>query len=313
MTTFLRLARPTLLALGGLIAVVVLGWALGHLMPPPFSGYLALILVALTATQIYKSRPAQRAGQLFRFYLRAREHGAGEDEARRRLLARHHDRGGRPAGAGDVEAAWVGPSERDRLVAGVGALLANRGSMIDPALLAAAYGRERDRLTIPGWALLPPEFVQEVRGRLAERERSQLDALMDRYVVFKQRFFTRPSLLGADPGASATDFARLLHSMGNRLAKEQPGDAERAYRLSLRVRPERNLAHAGLALLLADTGRDDEASRQARTALQVLDAYAQHTAEAQTPSTEDISPFRSPLSLRQALERLLAPDPGARG
>ena len=227
-----------------------------------------------------------------------------EEEARRRLLERER--------TAEVGAAWAGGSERDRLLAAVAALLAGRGLTLEPGVLAAAFERERDRFTIPGWALLPPGFVRAVREPLDERERGQLDALMERYAVFGQRFFTRPSALGVDPGASAVDFARLLHSMGNRLAREEPGDAERAYRLSLRVRPAGNLAHAGLALLLAQTGRDAEASREAQTALQVLDGYARQAA-AQMPSTEDISPFRSPTSLREALGRLLAPTAGADG
>jgi hypothetical protein len=312
MTTLLRVVRPALHVLAGLIAVIALGWALGHLMPPPFSGYLALILVALAAIQLYKSRPEQHAARFFRLYLRARERGAGEEEARRLLLTcGGSPRAGRAA-IGRAEAAWVGSSERDRLVAEVGILLEHRGRAIEPAALAAAYDRERDRFTIPGWALLPTEFVQEMLGRLDGPERRQLDALMERYSMFKQRFFSRPSSLGVDPAAAASDFARLLHSMGNRLLKEQPGDAERAYRLSLRLRPVRNLAHAGLALLLAETGRGAEASREAQAALEVLEEYAQRAAETQMPSTEDISPFRSPVSLRQALEQI-ASDPGRRG
>jgi hypothetical protein len=269
-------------------------------MPPPYSGYLAFVIVGFVATQLYRHRPAERAGRLFRVYLRARQRGAGEEEARRGLLERAH----RPPDG--IEPAWIGASERDRLAAGVAALLGGRGVTLDPAVLAAAFERERDRFTIPGWALLPPAFVERVRGPLDERERGQLDALTEQYGVFRQRFFTRPSALGADPEASAIDFARLLHSMGNGLTKEHPGDAERAYRLSLRMRPSDNLAHAGLALLLASTGRDAEAGREARTALEVLDGYARD-ASARTPSTEDISPFKSPSSLREALTRLLAP------
>jgi hypothetical protein len=303
------LAWSALLALAALAAVVALAWALGYVMPPPFSGYLAAIVVASVATQIYKSQPRQRAARLFRLYLRARERGAGEGDARRALLGGlRRERGERDRVAREVAAVWTGLTESDRLVAGVQALLAHRGCTIEPLELAAAYGRERDRFRIPGWALLPAGFVREVCGRLDELKRRELDALMDRYAVFKQRFFTRPSSLGADPPASAIDFARLLHSMGNRLAREQPRDAECAYRLSLRLRPERNLAHAGLALLLARTGRDAEAIREARTALQVLDGYTRRVQDEQAPSPEDISPFRSPDSLRQALERLLSPE-----
>jgi hypothetical protein len=298
---------PSRLALIALVAggaVLTIGWALGHVMPPPYSGYLAFVIVGFVATQLYKSRPAERARRLFRVYLRDRQRGADEEGARRRLLERSHD--GRAPG---IERAGAGANERDRLIAAVAALLAGRGVTLERAALATAFERERDRFAIPGWTLLPPAFVEAVRGPLDERERGHLDALMERYAVFRQRFFARPSTLGVDPGASVVDFARLLHSMGNRLAGEHAGDAERAYRLSLRMRPKGNLAHAGLALLLGSTGRDAEAGREAKTALEVLDGYARE-ASARTPSTEDISPFKSPTSLREALTRLLAPAEG---
>jgi hypothetical protein len=300
-------SRLALIALGTVGAVLALAWALGRVMPPPYSGYLALVIVGLVAAQLYKRRPAERARRLFRVYLHARQRGADEEGARRRLLERSHD--GRAPG---IERVWAGANERDRLIAAVAALLAGRGVALERPALATAFERERDRFTIPGWTLLPPGFVEAVRGPLDERERGHLDALMERYAVFRQRFFARPSTLGVDPGASVVDFARLLHSMGNRLAAEHRGDAERAYRLSLRMRPEGNLAHAGLALLLGSTGRDAEAGREARTALEVLDAYARE-ASARMPSTEDISPFKSPTSLREALTRLLAPAEGRGG
>ena len=142
-----------------------------------------------------------------------------------------------------------------------------------------------------------------VRACLDESEWAQLNSLVDRYRLFHQRFFRSASSLVADPAASVEDFARLLHSVGNRMTKEQPGDAERAYRLSLRLRPERNLAHAGLALLLEQTGRTREAADEARTALTVLDEFARRTSDGM-PTTEDISPFRSPVKLREALEQV---------
>ena len=103
--------------------------------------------------------------------------------------------------------------------------------------------------------------------------------------------------------AAVADFARLLQSAGNRIGKDAPGDAERAYRLSLRLRPDRNLAHAGLALLLDQTGRAGEAAREAALALGVLDDYAQVAGQGPAPA-EDIWPFRSPVELRAKLEAL---------
>jgi hypothetical protein len=75
-------------------------------------------------------------------------------------------------------------------------------------------------------------------------------------------------------------------------------------RLSLRLRPDDNLAHARLALLLDRTGRNREAAGEARTALTVLDGYTRQAAR--DPPVEGISPFRSPIKLREALERVAA-------
>ncbi len=287
------------MALTGAAAVVALTWVLERVMPPPFSGYLALCVVGVAVTTIIGAQPAQRAARWLRLYFRARVRG-DEDTARERLLARVQNR---PQLRSQVEAAWRGESERDRVLAGVAVLLAAGGKRLDAAALSAKYDEVRDTFTITGWSALPEEFVREVRGRLEERERQYLDALADKYRLFQQRFFQRPSALAADPRTSTHDFARLLASVGNRIAKDDPGDGERAYRLSLRLRPDENLAHAGLALLLKQTGRDRDAAVEARTALQVLDSFGARAAE-RPPTTEDIYPFTSPNSLREALERV---------
>lgn len=299
-------ARLALVALGVIAAVVALTWVLEHALPPPYSGYLAVVIIGLVSLQIYKRQPRQRAQSLFRAYLAARARGVDEPTARQRLLARlPTDEERQRQGRQDLETAWTGRSEKERAVGGVGALLGCLGVRLDGEVLGHVYDRVRDRLTISGWETLPVEFVDEVRARLDESEWAQLDSLVDRYRLFHQRFFRRASSLVADQAASVEDFARLLHSLGNRMSKEQPGDAERAYRLSLRLRPDRNLAHAGLALVLAQTGRTREAGREAQRALVVLDEFAQRATN-EPPSTEDISPFRSPKSLREALERVAA-------
>jgi hypothetical protein len=290
-------------ALGLAAAVIALTWALEHVMPPPYSGFLALALVGLVSTEVLKRQPRQRAFRMFRYYLRARERGADEPAARSRLLARFARQDSRAQRGSAIEACWVGEAEKERTIGGVAALLAAQGKRIDADALAAVYDRARDQFMIPGWEALPKEFVNAVRERLDPRERDLLDTLTERYRLFHQKFFRSSSALAADPTASVVDFARLLHSMGNGLSKKVPGDAERAYRLSLRLRPDRNLAHAGLAFLLEQTGRTREAADEARAALQVLDVYAQHAA-ADAPTTEDISPFRSPKSLREALGRV---------
>lgn len=297
MSALSRRARWLVLVLAGIAAVVILTWLLEHAIPPPFSGYLAVVLVGLAAIQFYKRRPRQRAYALFHVYLKARARGADEATARARLLAR--------AGGAGAAPAWDGPSEKARVVRAVGRLLQARGQVLDEDALGREYDRARDRFMIPGWEALPPEFVEAVLGRLDEDERRRLDALVDRYGLFRQRFFQNASSLAADPEASRRDFARLLASLGNRMSKEAPGDAERAYRLSLRLSPDRNLAHAGLALLLHQTGRTRDARQEARIALEVLDEYARQAAEG-PPSTEDIYPFRTPPALREALGRVAA-------
>jgi hypothetical protein len=275
-------------------------------MPPPYSGFFALVLVGLTATEVVRRQPRQRAARSFHVYLRARERGADESAARARLLARFaRDQARRAPLAREVEKGWTGPSEKDRVIGGVTALLAHARQSVGPASLAATYDAVRDRFTIAGWDALPKEFVGELRARLDPRSLARLDALADRYALFRQRFFRQPTALGTDPGAGVIDFARLLTSLGNRVGKDEPGDAERAYRLSLRLRPQDNLAHAGLALLLERTGRLRDAVQEARAALDVLDGYAARASE-RVPTREDISPFASPKALRDALERVAA-------
>jgi hypothetical protein len=293
------------LAAGLASVVVALTWLLERwAMPAPYSGFLAIVLVGLTATEVLRRRPRQRAVRLFHVYLRARERGADEPSARAGLLAQFdRDPAGRATLAREIEARWSGPSEKERVVGGVAALLARERRAFPPALLAATYDAVRDRFTISGWEALPREFVTTLRAVLDPQGLSQLDALVDKYALLQQRFFRQPSALGTDPAAGVVDFARLLSSLGNTVRKDHPGDAERAYRLSLRLRPEENLAHAGLALLLEETGRLGAAAEEARLALAVLDGYAARAAE-RPPTREDISPFRSPLALREALQRV---------
>ncbi len=290
----------------GALAVVALTWVIEHVMPPPYSGYLALVTVALVVTEAIRRQPRQRAERMFRLYCRARESGADEAGARARMLGRLFRRTStRERVTRPVHEAWTGATERDRVIAGVALLLAREGKALDRAGLGAAWDRARDRFTIPGWELLPAEFVGELRGRLDAEALAQLDALVERYGLFRQRFFRQPSALAAASAASVGDFARLLASLGNRVAKEAPADAERAYRISLRLRPEENLAHAGLALLLEARGRSRQAVEEARLAIEVLDAYARHAGE-RVATAEDIFPFKSPAALREALHRVAA-------
>jgi hypothetical protein len=294
------------IALAGAAAVVALTWVLQRVMPPPYSGYLALSIVGLTVTTILKRRPAERAARWFRRYYRARARG-DERMARERLLAPLRRR---PQLRAEIEAAWRGTSEEERVLAGVRALLAACGQSIEPPAFRAAYDGVRDRFPVTSWSMLPDAFVREVRRCLEERDQHHLDALTDKYRLFQQRFFRRPSSLGADPGSGVQEFARLLASLGNHIAKDEPGDAERAYRLSLRLHPDENLAHAGLALLFERTGRNRDALIEAHEGLQVLDTFAARASE-RPPSTEDIYPFTSPKSLREALLRVTGGSPSS--
>jgi hypothetical protein len=294
------------IALAGAMIVVLLTWALEHVMPPPYSGFLALVIVAVVATEVIRRRPKQRAERMLRRYLAARERGVDEGTARVRLLARfYRSPEARQRLAAQVEATWVGASEKERVSTGIAALLASEGRPLDATALTALYDGVRDRFAIEGWEALPREFVESLRARLEDGDSRQLDALAQKYRLFHQRFFSQPSALAVDPAAKVADFARLLASVGNHIAKEAPGDAERAYRLSLKLRSTENLAHGGLALLLVETGRTREAAREAALALGVLDALARQARE-RAPTTEDIHPFKSPARLREALERVVA-------
>jgi hypothetical protein len=223
-------ARALPLVVGVVAALVVLTWALEQLMPPPYSGYLAAIMVAMIGIEIYKRRPGPRAMRMLRIYLRARARGAAEVDASRHLVSyQTRDEAARHRLVSELGTVWVGASEKKRAIEGVRFLLNREGRRLEAAALAAAYDRVRDQITVPGWDALPQEFVDAVHDRLDERERAQLQTLVARYRLLEQKFFRSPSALGADPAAGLVDFARLLHSMGNRLAKDEPGDAERAY------------------------------------------------------------------------------------
>lgn len=285
-------------------AVLLLTVVLAQAVPHPFAGYLAAVLVGLAVTQWVRRQPHQRAARLFRVYLRAREGGADEATARERLVHRVAPRpDDRERIRRHLLAGWRGPAEKDRVVGGVTAVLAAAGVVPDPRRLEVTYDRVRDRFTIPGWDALPRPFVEALRARLEPSESETLDRLAERYRLFEQRFFRQPSGLGADPTGAVEDFARLLASLGHRLASGAPEDAERALRLSLRLRPSHNLAHGGLALLLARAGRWAEAVEEARLALAVLDALPARAAT-HGARPEDISPFRSPGELRRALEQV---------
>jgi len=166
-----RLARILGWGLAGATAVVALTWALEHVMPAPYSGYLALVVVGFVVTELIRRRPPQRAERMFRLYCRARERGVDEVRARERLLGRlHRGAKGRQRIRSQVEAAWVGATEKDRVSAAVAVLLAAEGRTLDPAALAGAWDRTRDRFTIPGWEALPREFVESLRSRLPASE-----------------------------------------------------------------------------------------------------------------------------------------------
>jgi hypothetical protein len=302
--------RVLVVAMAALAGVVAGTWLIEWVVPPPYSALLAAIAVGLIGTTLIKRQPGHRALHLFAAYLRARARGADEREARDRLLRRARRPGEDQAAlARAVSAAWMGRAEKERVVRGVAVLLAREGKPLDDTTLGGAFDRVRDRLVIPGWDALPAEFVASLRERLAPDEFAQMDELAQRYRLFQQRFFRQPSALGADPATGVEDFARLLASLGTRMRKDAPRDAERAYALSLRLRPAENLAaHAGLALLLDQAGRSAEAAREATAALAVLDELARRAGE-RPPTPEDISPFATPKGLREALERV-ARSPG---
>jgi hypothetical protein len=299
-----RLPWILVVAAAGATAVVALTWILEHVMPPPYSGYLALVLVGLTVTELIRRQPRQQVERMFRHYCRDRERGLDEGKARERLLRRRYRSApGRQRLGPQTEAAWTGATEKERVSAGVAFLLASEGKTFDSAMLAAAWDHVRDRFTIPGWESLPREFVERIRSRLDAESLVQLDALIEQHRLFHQRFFRQPSALATDPTASVADFARFMASLANHIAEKEPEAAERAYRISLRLRPEDNLAHAGLAFVLEKTGRSHEAAREASIALGVLDDYARRAGQ-RPATTEDIYPFKTAVGLREALTRV---------
>ena len=86
-----------------------------------------------------------------------RERGVDEVRARERLLGRlHRGAKGRQRVMSQVEAAWVGVTEKDRVSAAVAVLLAIEGRTLDP-VASAATARESARVVLPVppfWAII---------------------------------------------------------------------------------------------------------------------------------------------------------------
>lgn len=100
------------------------------------------------------------------------------------------------------------------------------------------------------WGDLPSPFVVALKSRLGQ-EFAQLDHLVRRFSIFRQRLFRSRAFREAPVEEQIASLAILLGSLGNQEAQLKRLDvAEWALYLSLRLKEDGNPAHLGLANLL---------------------------------------------------------------
>ena len=122
-----------------------------------------------------------------------------------------------------------------------------------------------------GWDAVPSALNAEIRARLGPRF-AILDRIAKRHNLLKQRLLHRAEFKEAPLDKQLALFAGLLTITGNRIARrgDSPGDAEAAYHCSLRLMPERNPAHVGLANLYFWGSDVERAETHAVVALEVV-------------------------------------------
>jgi tetratricopeptide (TPR) repeat protein len=136
-----------------------------------------------------------------------------------------------------------------------------------------------------GWNQYPSEFISVIKERLGD-EFAKLSRLAQKYRLFEQPFFKRPSneFQGAEFQADLLGF--LVGSLGNQLAMhEMFEDAETAFKLSLKLKSEDNPTHMSLANLYLMQGKIQLAVPHLAEAERILKGLAAFASE---HSMEDI-------------------------
>jgi tetratricopeptide (TPR) repeat protein len=156
-----------------------------------------------------------------------------------------------------------------------------------------------------GWNALPPLFVQTLKSQLGEQGFTLLDSLARKYNIFNQNIFQEQESFASDPIEGLADFAVFLGSMGNQLSQHgHQEDAENSLLLSLKLKPDSNPSHGSLAILYFQTGRFEEARKEARIALNILDEFESQLEEI-GPIPEEISPPGTTDNMREILLEII--------
>jgi tetratricopeptide (TPR) repeat protein len=138
--------------------------------------------------------------------------------------------------------------------------------------------------SIGGWESLPISFVQELKNRLGLEKFKTLDSVAKKYKIFDQALFKNPEIFEEESlefdknlvfdGSSRFDiFAGFLNSLGRQLINQgYLNDGEIILSLSIDVMPKNNIAHAILAILYSQNKQIEKAKKEARIALNVIEA-----------------------------------------
>lgn len=146
--------------------------------------------------------------------------------------------------------------------------------------------RSTSRATSAGeWESLPISFVQELKNRLGLEKFKTLDSVAKKYKIFEQALFKNPEIFEEEEsfefdknlvleGSSRFDiFAGFLNSLGRQLINQgYTNDGEIVLSLSIDVMPQNNIAHVLRAILYSQNKQLEEAKKEARIALKVIEA-----------------------------------------
>ena len=154
-----------------------------------------------------------------------------------------------------------------------------------PRILRRKYQVLKEEASTKGWEHFPGKFVQGLKAILGEGKFDCLTLLAEKYRLFDQDFFAHPETF-TDIGneITALEIACLLTSMGNDLCGRQIlDDAEKAYRITLALRPEHFAARAMLAAICYDSDRLSEARTYAREAITDMNSHAERYKDIPVP------------------------------
>lgn len=168
------------------------------------------------------------------------------------------------------------------------------------------------------WESLPTSFVQELKNRLGLEKFKTLDSVAKKYKIFEQALFKNPEIFEEEEifefdknpvfeGSSRFDiFAGFLNSLGRQLINQGISiDGEIVLSLSIDVMPQNNIAHVLRAILYSQNKQLEDAKKEARIALKVIEALERREEAQKEFIPEEITPPDGYGSMRKMMLEIL--------